>query len=791
MANLLIKNYAWSGSAIRARVQADLRGRHLAAGSVILVVALATILIGLALTVFGSVQAPFDRLFTQLNGAHLWVYYSSAPTQAQIDAIIHAPNVAASTELEEAAGASILISSQKFGAYIQTFPTQQPAIGQLLITQGQGLASSDPDGIILSQQFADTQHIQAGNIVTLVTQQGLAHLHVRGLSLDVNQVSQGVTTNIYLLRSTFDRLYPQPDRWVVGLRLIDPSAIGQTTQTMLQRLQAQGYRGQDLWYDDWLSYRSIFGSSSRLTAILLLTFGIVGLVAAGVIVANLVIGQVLAQQRDLGILKALGFTPRQVTSAVLLEYLALGLAGALVGLICVAVIAPFVLAAFGTVIGVPIPPQYNVGTGALLLVAILLVIAVCTTLPAWRAGSTRIADAIRPGGTVPRRGHARVAGLMFKTGLPVALALGIRSISARPLRTVLVSLTLLLGVMTSTFGLGLGATLDRYSHDPALNGVFSDMDVYPSLYNPRAVPSLLASRPEVAWYYTTAGLFGQFADGRTLGILFTAGDTRRITPTISSGRWFNVNTNELVVSQYALQHLGLHLGEQIPLAFTLTGGQQVTITYTIVGTLYTTQHPQQGYAPLTSLSASAMPTQLLASTNYEVTLRQGISPQVFGQTLQRVTAYRIGMNVYDLSVQGGVEQGPMIMLLLSIILMVVAGVGMLNAMVLSTRERYRELASLKAIGLTPRQVLSSVINGAVALGILAVLIGIPLGLWLNTLIAQALSNSLGGPPNIQIGINWPGLALLVPVTVLVATLGAYLPARWAARVPAAEVLRYE
>ena len=35
-------------------------------------------------------------------------------------------------------------------------------------------------------------------------------------------------------------------------------------------------------------------------------------------------------------------------------------------------------------------------------------------------------------------------------------------------------------------------------------------------------------------------------------------------------------------------------------------------------------------------------------------------------------------------------------------------------MVLSTRERCRELASLKAIGLTPRQVPGSVINGSMS-----------------------------------------------------------------------------
>ena len=135
MADLVITKRARSGPAIWYRVRADLRGRRLPAGSVVLVVALATLLIGLSLAVFGSAQAPYDRLFTQLNGAHLWVYFPTssaqgfaAPTQGQIDAVIHAPGVTASTELEEATtNTALVIGEQKFGLYVQTFPTQQPA----------------------------------------------------------------------------------------------------------------------------------------------------------------------------------------------------------------------------------------------------------------------------------------------------------------------------------------------------------------------------------------------------------------------------------------------------------------------------------------------------------------------------------------------------------------------------------------------------------------------------------------------------------------------------------------
>ena len=90
MTALLKKNRARSILAILYRVRADLRERRLPAGSVVQVVALATMLIGLALTVSASAQAPFDRLFTQLNGAHLWIYFPSPspPTQGQFDAVI-------------------------------------------------------------------------------------------------------------------------------------------------------------------------------------------------------------------------------------------------------------------------------------------------------------------------------------------------------------------------------------------------------------------------------------------------------------------------------------------------------------------------------------------------------------------------------------------------------------------------------------------------------------------------------------------------------------------------------
>jgi putative ABC transport system permease protein len=753
------------------------------------------------LVVFGSVQAPFDRLFARLNGAHLWISVDphTRLTQAQLDAITQAPNVTATTGLQELAQGFVLLGTSEVRANLFSFPAGQPAIGQLLITQGAGLSADDPNGVVIDQAFAAANHLHVGDTITLVTTSGESQMHVRSIAIDVNHDSQGdgAICQIHLLRATLDTLYaPSQLFGLIGLRLADPSATSATFATISQHLQAQGFADPalNLGWEDWLAFRASFGSTSRLSATLLLAFGIVSLLAAGVIIVNLVLGQVLAQQRDLGILKAVGFTPLQLVRTLVLEYLILGAVGGALGLGLVALAAPPLLAQLLSSLGVSVPPQYNPVTGALLLVAILLVMAVSAGLPAGKAGRTRAVDAIRPGGAAPGRGLTRLAGPLLNGGLPVVAALGLRGVMGRPVRALLVWLTLLVGIMTAVFALGMTATIDRYAHDAALQGVFADVYVQPGLYDGPATQQLVASRSEIAYYFGSYEWPGQLAGGTgRLSVIFTTGATRRIAATLSSGRWYSPSADEIVLGDQAMQHLRLRLGDQIPLTFDLASGQLVAISYTVVGTLFATQTADEAYAALSTLTSRAtIPTdELLARQGYEVTLRPGVSANAFAQTLQQLSAGRVGVKVYDLNPPPAVTEAVGVMAVLSVLLMVVAAVGILNAMLLSTRERARELGTLKAIGLTPRQVVRSVVAGAVALGALSLVVGLPVGLALTARGLQALVDSQGGLPHFQMGINWPALALLIPATLLVAALGAYLPARWAARVPVGSVLRYE
>ncbi|HEV2809287.1 MAG TPA: FtsX-like permease family protein [Acidimicrobiales bacterium] len=114
---------------------------------------------------------------------------------------------------------------------------------------------------------------------------------------------------------------------------------------------------------------------------------------------------------------------------------------------------------------------------------------------------------------------------------------------------------------------------------------------------------------------------------------------------------------------------------------------------------------------------------------------------------------------------------------------------LVHTLVTSVRHRRSDLAVLKALGFSRRQVWATVAWQATTLAALALLAGLPLGLaggrWAWRLVAE----SIGTPA----GAVTPIVAVLVTVPAVLATanLLAVLPARAAARVRPAVVLRSE
>ena len=131
---------------------------------------------------------------------------------------------------------------------------------------------------------------------------------------------------------------------------------------------------------------------------------------------------------------------------------------------------------------------------------------------------------------------------------------------------------------------------------------------------------------------------------------------------------------------------------------------------------------------------------------------------------------------------------------LSLLLSTVAALGVFNTVVLNVRERRRDLGMLKSIGMTPRQVVTMVLASMTVVGVVGGVLGIPLGMLAHRYIVPGRRRRRPGSPSRTWCMDvWqaPTLVLLALAGLVIALLGALVPARGAARLTIAEVLHNE
>jgi len=151
-------------------------------------------------------------------------------------------------------------------------------------------------------------------------------------------------------------------------------------------------------------------------------------------VAVLVGGRMAEQTRRVGLLKAVGSTPKLAAAVLLAEHLAVALVAATIGLLAGWLVAPLLASPGAGLVGAPGTPPVTWPTVGLVVAVALGVAVLATFIPAVRAARmstvAALADAVPP----PKR---RGPLIVLSSHLPVPLLLGLRLMARRPRRALL------------------------------------------------------------------------------------------------------------------------------------------------------------------------------------------------------------------------------------------------------------------------------------------------------------------------------------------------------------------
>ncbi|MGW9589557.1 FtsX-like permease family protein [Streptomyces chartreusis] len=534
-------------------------------------------------------------------------------------------------------------------------------------------------------------------------------------------------------------------------------------------------------------------------------FGVLGLAMSVLIIGIVVSGAVGAATRRIGILKSLGFTPAQVVRAYVAQALAPAALGCALGVALGNVLAGPVLGDVEDVYsGAPASVPWWVDVAAPAVA--LALVAVAALVPALRAGRLRTVEAIsvgRTAGTARGRLARRLTG---RLPLPRPVGLGLAHPFARPARSLTTAAAVAFAAVTVTFAVGLALTLGAVQSNRMLDSaapVVVDtgggqgppgaqvvrapgQSAEPSA-DPAEVAAALRAQEGTRRFYGTAQ-----AEVRASGIsgatTVTAyeGDTSWAAPELVSGSWLT-GPGQAVVTERFLHAAGIAVGDSLTLT---EAGRRTTVR--IVGEAFFTEDDGMTVlTPATTLAALGLDAE---PTRFHVDTDPGTSESAYltslNETLDAIGAYAHPGGDDSSSVIAAMDA---LIGMLTLLLVTVAGLGVLNTVVLDTRDRVHDLGVHKSLGMTPRQTVGMVLTSVAGIGLLASVAGIPLGVALHHYVTPLMGDAVGmNLPGSHIAVYAPPvLALLLLGGLTIAVAGALLPAGWAARTDPARALRTE
>ena len=812
-------------SAVGMRARADLR-RRLAS---VLILTLATGIVGaVAITAFTAAWRS-DTAYARYRAA---VHEPEVLTAGCRDGFFPPLNVDAAATLPAVASADRLMFVNPVGGYRSD--GRSPLFGTGDAFEAGLIAPTQPDQV-LPMKLMQGRFPTAADEAAVAWGPGYVHASV-GDTIYVKLISHKVSyEDLFSGQKPFPGAFEKPVPLTVTGIVLTPNDLNGTDSTILatypfyeaHKHTAFGCDAATLHLKDGLAGIPAYGDqisrldpnafffdmtqeaiiaerSTHLRSIITRLFGWLVVVAGLLVVGQALIRRTVLASTEDPILRALGMSRGQITRVALVTGAIVGVGGALIATAVSTAVSPFTTYGIAKMIdpiqGVYVDPIVTVA-GIVSIVAVTLAL---TGVPAWRLAAARggVTGAVELSGSGR---SSRVARALAAMGMPVSAVAGARLAmepghgrTAIPVRSAVIGLSLTVAAMVAAFG--FAASMDRFVHTPAYWGITGDFGTGSPFsgkaFQQQAVPVL---ERNAALSDLTIGNFQDsvyvgggesIVSASAWGLSPAKGAP--VVPTMLAGRW-PTSENEIALGSTTLKQIGASIDDRVPVS---AGGK--TYDLTIVGEPV---FPDFGFGPGFGQGAGLTFEGLkrfypdasvaLALGRFTPGVDQQAASRQINPTLRRIQAgpFKPGAlaNLGDSTKEAQRSQD--VPLVLASLFTLAALATLIHVLITSVRRRRKDLAVLRTLGFKKRQVASAVAWQSVVLALVALAVGIPVGVLFGRLGWSLFATNLG-VVSVPV-VAWVPLAVAIPVTIVVAVLISIGPALAARRTKPAMVLRAE
>src|SRR5690242_3860718 len=752
--------------------RADLRARRGQALITVAVVAGVVAALFLATMLLQGAVNPWQQLFARTRGADVLIYFQNGTNTNELRQVA---GIKETGQPYQAAPATLEHGAMKSPVELRAMTPEPPVMSAPLVVTGTWLRSSAQDGAVVEASFAQAVGVGVGGWITVDGIDGTrVPMRVIGIADTADQgfYPQWTPGLIWVQHGLLTRVEANPGETlqIVGLRLFDNSTVatGQVVQTIwnLYNGPAENSASAVERYSTWQQVKDSMANNDRLLGLLLALFGIIALLAAPCAIANVTAGRVLVQRQDIAMLKALGFTPGQVVRMLLAEQTLLGAAGAGLGLVAARVMTlpQFVRPPDGTPVGLaPLSGAWM----ALIGVGTVLTVAIATVVPAWWAGRVSPVAAVQPS---PPRGHlSLIARLSLLFHLPAALVLGARDSLTRRLSAALTVFGLAIPMAMITIALTCWSTIDGFTSDPGRIGLAAPVTVGQGGLDSKQLQTLISQDGQVRAAYPGAQFVTLLPGDNGTFIARAMGTSSRPYPfRVVQGRMFHA-PNEAVAGQ---GFLGLmHIGVGAWISKTIDG---VPVILHIVGR--TIEPDNNGDVVDFGLDALNNAGSASPQLVYHLVLKPGVAPAAARARLLAASNDRLDVQVVT-NPAGGLRVLQVVIAVSVVILAVIALANLLTATVVGMRDHRHEVGVLAAMGLTPRQVMATLVVNTMILTAVGVAGGTVAGLVAAPRLINMQGATSGIGSGIAVSLSPAAVAAILAAALITAAAAALLLAR--------------